>query len=113
MEYHFVVVYKVTDSEVVMADPARGMVTQPLAKFKEEFSQNVLLLRPTEDFYKYPESSYSYLKYAKLLRGTELLLLETFCASFLVFLFGLGLPCFCRSYSISFTAVAIRSFLTF
>jgi ATP-binding cassette, subfamily C, bacterial len=94
MEYHFVVIYKVTDDEVVMADPARGMVTQPLAEFKKEYSQNALLLKPTKAFFKYPESSYSFIKYFELLRGTGLLLLETFLASLLVFLFGLGLPLF-------------------
>lgn len=94
MEYHFVVVYKVTDEKVVMADPARGMFTQSFEDFKKEFSQNALLLKPTEAFFKYPESSFSFFKYFELLRGTGLLLLETFIASLLVFLFGLGLPLF-------------------
>ena len=94
MEYHFIVVYEVGDKEVVCSDPARGLVRVSTEQFMEEYSKSCLLLKPNETFYEYPESSYSFSKYLGLLKGTGPLLLETFFASLLVFLFGLGLPLF-------------------
>lgn len=94
MQYHFIVVYKVTDTEVVAGDPAKGLVTIPVETFKKEFSLNALLLRATPKLKKYPESASSFGKYLSLLKDQKVQFAEVFLASLLVTVFGLLTPLF-------------------
>lgn len=47
---HFVVVHKVAAGKVVVADPARGVLTLPRDEFLARWSRTVLLLKPSPDF---------------------------------------------------------------
>lgn len=94
MQYHFIVVYKVTEKEVVASDPARGLVTLPAAEFQKEWSKDALLLKVTPEFHKYPRSASSFGKYAVLFREHKRELAELAGASILVTLLGLISPLF-------------------
>ena len=94
MQYHFVVVFKATDQGVVVGDPGRGVTTLTTEEFKKEWSQNLLLFKPTEKFFKHPDSPVSFRKYVLLIKGFRLPLFEVFLASSMTFLFGLASPLF-------------------
>lgn len=93
-EYHFVVVYKVTQTEVTIGDPARGVLTMPAADFKREWSGVALLLKPTPKLATYPESAPTYGKYVEILHGLRRFMVEAFIASLVVFALGLVPPLF-------------------
>jgi ATP-binding cassette, subfamily B, bacterial HlyB/CyaB len=92
MQYHYVVVHKVKPQSITVADPASGLVEMSRAKFEEEFSQNVLAIKPTEAFFKYPESQYALKKYFKLITEYRSLFFELVLISILMFLFSLTTP---------------------
>lgn len=92
MDYHYVVVYAVSETEVSIGDPATGLSTLPAEEFEARWSKSALLFSPTPAFEKYPESQLSFAKYAVLFRGTKMLLLEVLLASVLMFGFGLTMP---------------------
>lgn len=93
-QYHFVVVYRVTDAGVLVGDPGKGMVELSKEAFIKQFSGNALLLKPTEAFYKYPQSAPTFAKYVKLIRDQRGQLAEVLAASMLVTVLGLATPVF-------------------
>lgn len=54
--YHWVVVHKVTDDSVIVADPAQGVVTYSRAEFEESWSRYTIYMEPTERFNDIVES---------------------------------------------------------
>lgn len=98
MRFHFVVVYEVTDSHVIFADPARGLITELHETFIAEWSQTALLLSPTPRLHEYPESAPEVAKYLALFRGSRRTLLEIVGASVLLFIFSLGVPVFLQHF---------------
>lgn len=94
LQYHFVVVFEVSDEGVRVGDPARGVTQMTKEEFKKEYSQNALLLKPTKAFFKYPESKSSFRKYAVIFADSKALFSEVLLASALIFLFGLSIPLF-------------------
>ena len=94
LQYHFVVVYKIEDSHVWVADPASQLKKMPKEDFLKEFSNNALLLKPNENLKKYPNSKNTFLKYLELFRGEKIRVLEILMLSMVIFTFGLTLPLF-------------------
>ena len=80
MAYHYVVVYKVNENEVLAADPEKGLIKISKDAFTEDFSRNVIALRPNENFKNFPESKSAYKKYAFLVleHKNEILEIITF-----------------------------------
>jgi len=94
-EYHFLVVYRVGEEQVTVSDPAYNEIRDiPIDEFEEMYSQNILLLKPTDEFYEYPESEPTYQKYLTLLSDSKMMVAEALGASILAFLLGLGTPLF-------------------
>lgn len=94
LQYHFVVVYKVDEDSVVVADPGSQLKTMTKDDFLKEFSNNALLLRPNELLKKFPDSKNTFLKYLELFRGEKLRIAEIFIISIVIFFLGLALPLF-------------------
>lgn len=94
MQYHFVVVYKIDSSGVLVGDPARGLVTMSKEDFEAEWSRNALLIRTSPAFFEYPESAPTFRKYWALFRDNRIQLLEVLAALVLGTLFGLVTPLF-------------------
>ena len=56
--YHFVVVYKMKNNKITIMDPAKGIITMGLDKFKKIFTGNILLLEPYKKLPNYQENNY-------------------------------------------------------
>ncbi len=61
--YHWIVVYSVTNTHVVCADPAEGMVKHPIPEFEKNWSRYTIFLEPTTKFNDFPESKPSISKF--------------------------------------------------
>ncbi len=92
MRYHFVVLFRATQDEVLLGDPAVGLRRMPRKEFESQWSNVALLLRPTPGLEEYPESAAGHRKYLALARGQWRVLAEMLLASFLLFSFGLATP---------------------
>ncbi|MEQ1875583.1 MAG: peptidase domain-containing ABC transporter [Bdellovibrionia bacterium] len=98
MKYHFVVVYRIDDKEVLIGDPALGLVTVSIEEFQRNWSQAALLLRPTPRLAEYPESAPSFWKYAQLFKGTGRSFAAVLSASLGVVALGLAGPLFLQFF---------------
>jgi ATP-binding cassette subfamily B protein len=95
MEYHFVVIYSINDTHVTIADPGNGtLLTQSVEEFKRGFSQNVLLVQPTQEFFNQSDTQSTYWKYASLLNDHRGELLEIFIFCLIIFITQLTPPIF-------------------
>ena len=54
--YHWIVVYEVTDKEVICSDPAEGLVRHSLEDFIAGWSRYTIFMEPTSKFNDFPES---------------------------------------------------------
>lgn len=92
MKGHYVVLFEIKDEMATIGDPATGLRKLPLAQLDEEFSRNVLLIRPTEKLYELPDSQASAWKYLQLFRGHHHEMWQLTLLTVLTFFFGLVLP---------------------
>lgn len=86
---HYVVVHKITKKEVVIADPAKGIVKYKPDDFFNIWTGVLILMVPTVDFEKGNEKQSTISKFFKLLLPQKKLLLTIFLASLLVTVFGI------------------------
>jgi HlyB family type I secretion system ABC transporter len=91
---HYVVVYAVTRTQVVIADPAIGQRTLSHADFKASWTNYALLLEPTPLFQEVAEASTSFWQFFELAKPHSLILAEIFIASVLIQVLGLVTPLF-------------------
>jgi ATP-binding cassette, subfamily B, bacterial HlyB/CyaB len=91
---HFVVLYEVTSTGVVVANPATGLARMTLDEFAAGWTGYLLLLRPTPALAEVAETQGSIARFLPLLRPYRALLAEVFLASLLVQLLGLASPVF-------------------
>jgi ATP-binding cassette subfamily B protein len=91
-QYHFVVVYKLDKTGVLVGDPAIGLRQISIEAFKAEFSGILMLMRPTEKFFAQNSSPSGWRKYLALAPGHVRPALEILLASFLQFAFGIATP---------------------
>jgi subfamily B ATP-binding cassette protein HlyB/CyaB len=94
MAYHYVVVYAITEKEVVVADPARGLVTISIEEFTKDYSKNCLLIRPNERLLEYPQTPPAYKKYLGLFNPHLGDMIQIILFSAIIFLMGLIPPLF-------------------
>jgi subfamily B ATP-binding cassette protein HlyB/CyaB len=94
MEYHYVVVYKINEEKVTIADPARGLVVISFEDFKKDYSTNCLLLKPKSELYHYPESPPSYKRYLNIFKPHYFDFLQLVLFSSILFFFNLAPPLF-------------------
>ncbi|MEY2832220.1 MAG: hypothetical protein RLZZ574_1478, partial [Cyanobacteriota bacterium] len=89
---HYVVVYKVTNRQVIIADPAIGQLTLSREEFDRGWTGYTLLLQPTALLKKTSENNSSLGRYFELLRPHRTIILEIALASIAIQLFGLVVP---------------------
>ncbi|MGE0131583.1 MAG: peptidase domain-containing ABC transporter [Blastocatellales bacterium] len=87
---HYVVIHKVTDKQVVIADPARGIVKLACNEFSATWTGVLILLEPSVAFRAGDQSVSVWRRFARLLEPHDFLLAETFLASLFLMLLGLG-----------------------
>ncbi len=91
---HYVVVYEVVRSHVIVADPAIGQRTLTHAQFKAGWTGYTLLLQPTVLLKEADEARQPFWQFFELMKPHQLVLLEIFAASVLIQIFGLITPLF-------------------
>ena len=89
---HYVVVYKVTNKQVIIADPAIGQLTLTRQEFDEGWTGYTLLLQPTALLKKTSETKNSLGRYFELVKPHRTIILEIALASVAIQLFGLVVP---------------------
>lgn len=87
---HYVVVYKVTQKSILIADPAIGIEKIPIEVFKEKWSGVFFILSPTDGFKKISESQGLFSRFLHLLLPYKKILGLAFIASISMSLLGVA-----------------------
>lgn len=91
---HYIVVYKITKKQVIVADPAIGQRTLSHQQFKQDWTGYALLLQPTVLLKDAKESTTPFWQFFELMKPHGLVMLEVFLASLFIQIFGLVTPLF-------------------
>ncbi|MBD2244236.1 peptidase domain-containing ABC transporter [Nostoc sp. FACHB-888] len=91
---HYIVVYKITNKQVIVADPAIGQLSLTHAQLNEGWTGYALLMQPTALFKQAEEGDASLWQFFELVKPYSKVLLEVFLASVLIQIFGLVTPLF-------------------
>ncbi len=97
MDYHFVVVYTVTEKEFLVGDPAVGIRSIPLEEIRKSWSKFLLLLKPNSTFKDQKESSPTFRKYRRVFQGEGGRLFDIATASILSLSVGVITPLFMQT----------------
>ena len=91
---HYIVVYKMTRTQVIVADPAIGQRTISHREFNHHWTGYALLCHPTVLLQGTQESINSFWQFLELIKPHSLVLIEIFIASLFIQIFGLVTPLF-------------------
>ncbi|MDA2130617.1 cysteine peptidase family C39 domain-containing protein, partial [Bacillus cereus] len=86
---HYVVIHKIKNNKVYVADPEKGLVTYLLDEFCQMWTGILVLMSPGDQFQKGKESQGTFSRFLFLLKEQKNLLLPLFLASIFFNLFGL------------------------
>ena len=86
---HYVVIHKVSEKEIIVADPAKGIVKYSPYEFFNIWTGILLLMTPTASFNKGNEVKGVFTRFFDLLKPQKGLLFNIFLASILVTAFGI------------------------
>jgi ATP-binding cassette subfamily B protein len=95
--YHYIVVYRVDDKFVWVADPAIGLRKYARSYFEDNWNGITLILEPTPEFEKQKEDKSSLRNFGQFVAPYKLILAEVFIASMLLNIFGLATPIFTQN----------------
>lgn len=87
---HYVVIHKITQKQVVVADPAKGIVKYTPEEFFKQWTGILILLVPSERFEKGDETESTLSRFFKLLLPQKKLLFDIFLASLVYKILGVG-----------------------
>jgi ATP-binding cassette, subfamily B, bacterial HlyB/CyaB len=91
---HYIVVYNVTPTEVIVADPAIGQRTLRHSEFLQGWVGYALILEPSGLLRETEESTTPFWQFFELLKPHKVVVIEIFIASFFIQIFGLVTPLF-------------------
>ena len=91
---HYIVVYKITKTHVIVGDPAIGQRTFTHAEFEADWTGYALLLQPTTLLKDAESSSIPFWQFIELIKPHKVILLEIFLASVVIQVLGLTTPIF-------------------
>ena len=91
---HYIVVYEINKTRVIVCDPAIGQRSITHGEFKEKWTGYALLLQPTIELKEAKEEIGSVWRFYELIKPHTWVLVEVFIASVLLQLFGLITPLF-------------------
>ena len=86
---HYVVLHKITKKQVIIADPARGIIKTTPDDFLKQWTGVLILLVPAQTFKKGTETSGIFTRFWGLLLPQKKLVLDIFIASILITVFGI------------------------
>jgi HlyB family type I secretion system ABC transporter len=91
---HYIVVYEITQKQVIIADPAIGQRQLSIQEFLAGWTGYALLLQPTASLKKTQEANTPFWQLLDLVKPHSQVLLEVLMASVLIQIFGLVTPLF-------------------
>ncbi len=94
--YHWVVVHEVTDTTVVVADPAEGLVTYTIEKWMEGWARFTIFVEPTPKFDEFPETPATVTAFLPFFTPYKRQIGDIFLASFLLMMVGILAPLFTK-----------------
>lgn len=86
---HYVVIHKITKKQVIIADPAKGIVKMPPEEFFKLWTGVLILLTPTNAFQKGKETKGLFERFLHLLIPQKKLLINIFFASIIYTILGI------------------------
>ena len=86
---HYVVIHKISKTEVVIADPAKGIVKMTPEKFFEQWTGILILMVPAQTFQKGKDTKNIFERFWGLLLPQKKLVLDIFIASMVITLLGI------------------------
>ncbi|KKY02036.1 bacteriocin ABC transporter ATPase [Paraclostridium benzoelyticum] len=86
---HYVVIHKISEKEIIVADPAKGIVKYKPIEFFNIWTGVLIILTPTSDFKKGNEVKGVFTRFFDLLKPQKGLLINIFFASILITIFGI------------------------
>lgn len=86
---HYVVVHKITQKQVIVADPAKGIVKYKPEDFFKIWTGVFILLVPTSKFKKGNENKGFFSRFFSLILPQKRLLLNIFLSSLMITVFGI------------------------
>lgn len=86
---HYVVIHKISEKEIIVADPAKGIVKYKPIEFFNIWTGVLIILTPTSDFKKGNEVKGVFTRFFDLLKPQKGLLINIFLASILITVFGI------------------------
>ena len=87
---HYVVIHKITNKQIVIADPGRGLVKESPDEFFNKWTGVLILLVPTSTFRKGDESQNIFSRFWGLLLPQKKLVFDIFLASILITILGIA-----------------------
>jgi ATP-binding cassette subfamily B protein len=95
--YHYVVVFRATPKEVVLADPASGIERMSREEFVKGWTGIALLLTPTPRLMQVEEAAPGFRRYVEIIRPYLPLVGEILVAALLLEILGLASPIFTQN----------------
>lgn len=86
---HYVVLHKITQKEIVIADPAKGLVKKTPEEFFQEWTGVLILLVPAQTFQKGKETKNIFERFWGLLLPQKRLVFDIFAASLVITALGI------------------------
>lgn len=86
---HYVVIHKISEKEIIVADPAKGIVKYKPIEFFNIWTGILIILTPTSDFRKGNQVKGVFTRFFDLLKPQKGLLINIFLASILITVFGI------------------------
>lgn len=91
---HYIVVYAITNKQVIVADPAIGQRTLAHQEFLQGWAGYALILEPSVLLKDAQESTTAFWQFFELLKPHRVIVFEIFIASLFIQIFGLITPLF-------------------
>jgi HlyB family type I secretion system ABC transporter len=91
---HYIVVYAITRTHVIVADPAIGQRTLSYQEFHQDWAGYALILQPSALLKDAEESTTPFWQFFELLKPHRVVVIEIFVASLFIQIFGLITPLF-------------------
>ena len=86
---HYVVIHKITKKQVILADPARGIVKKTPEEFFKEWTGILILMVPAQTFRKGKETKNIFERFWGLLLPQKRLVIDIFAASLVITVLGI------------------------
>ncbi|EPY6469325.1 peptidase domain-containing ABC transporter, partial [Clostridium sporogenes] len=86
---HYVVIHKITEKEIIIADPAKGIVKYTPQEFFEIWTGILLIMTPTVKFEKGNKEKGLFQRFFKLIKPQKKLLINIFLSSIILTILGI------------------------